>query len=224
MANQIALDLLKQAKQYLVEGKYAEAVKASTGVIALDEGNSEAKDILTAAEAASEVSNKEVDTSAPVAEPATIEPPRVRDSSTDSKVESLNLQIKIAKTAQDCSNVEARIQELVDQFPGDTEIATLLESIRETRLSFGFSNLEPNINAYPSSNLDRPTSPKSFWITLLFCLLVGTLGGHRFYVGKMGSGIWMFITLGGFGLWTIVDFLMIAIDKFADDNGRPIVR
>ncbi len=52
MANQIALDLLKQAKQYLVEGKYAEAVKASTGVIALDEGNSEAKDILTAAEAA----------------------------------------------------------------------------------------------------------------------------------------------------------------------------
>jgi TM2 domain-containing membrane protein YozV len=65
-------------------------------------------------------------------------------------------------------------------------------------------------------------SPKSGVTTLLLCFSLGPLGAHRFYVGKMGTGILHLITLGGFGLWTLVDFVMIIVGKFTDTDGRTI--
>jgi TM2 domain-containing membrane protein YozV len=57
----------------------------------------------------------------------------------------------------------------------------------------------------------------------LLCFFVGVLGIHRFYVGKMGTGILQLITFGGFGLWTLVDFVMIVAGKFTDSNGRVVM-
>lgn len=65
-------------------------------------------------------------------------------------------------------------------------------------------------------------SEKSFIATLLFCLILGTLGVHRFYVGKIGTGILMLITLGGFGIWTIIDFILIVSMRFRDKQGLLI--
>lgn len=66
---------------------------------------------------------------------------------------------------------------------------------------------------------EEPKSDKSFVATLLFCLLLGTLGVHRFYVGKIGTGVLMLITLGGFGLWVLVDFILIVCMRFRDKEG-----
>lgn len=74
-------------------------------------------------------------------------------------------------------------------------------------------------NNYYSSNLTQ----KSWLVTLLLCLFVGTLGVHRFYVGKIGTGILQLITFGGFGIWTLVDIILIACKKFTDVNGDLIV-
>ena len=74
-------------------------------------------------------------------------------------------------------------------------------------------------NNYYSSNLTQ----KSWLVTLLLCLFVGTLGVHRFYVGKIGTGILQLITFGGFGIWTLVDIILIACKKFTDANGDLIV-
>ncbi len=63
-------------------------------------------------------------------------------------------------------------------------------------------------------------SPKSRLVALLFCLLLGYWGVHRFYVGKAGTGILMILTLGGFGIWVLIDFIMIAIGSFTDKSGR----
>ena len=68
------------------------------------------------------------------------------------------------------------------------------------------------------------TGSKSWIAALLLCFFVGTFGIHRFYVGKIGTGILMLITFGGFGIWTLIDFIMIAVGSFKDKQGNALAR
>ncbi len=65
-------------------------------------------------------------------------------------------------------------------------------------------------------------SEKSFVTTLILCVLLGGLGVHRFYVGKTGTGILMLLTLGGLGIWSLIDLIVIATQNFKDSQGLPI--
>ena len=53
-------------------------------------------------------------------------------------------------------------------------------------------------------------------------LLAIFLPVHRFYVGKIGTGILFWLTAGGFGIWYIIDIVMILLDVFTDKNGRKL--
>lgn len=66
-------------------------------------------------------------------------------------------------------------------------------------------------------------SKKSFIATLLLCFLLGGFGVHRFYVGKIWTGILQLITFGGLGAWVLIDLIVIAIGKFSDKKGYPII-
>ena len=66
------------------------------------------------------------------------------------------------------------------------------------------------------------TSIKGFVPTILLCFFFGVLGVHRFYVGKVGTGILQLITLGGFGIWALIDFIMIIVGSFTDKQGKFI--
>ena len=65
-------------------------------------------------------------------------------------------------------------------------------------------------------------SEKEFLPTLILCFFVGMLGVHRFYVGKIGTGVAMIFTLGGLGIWVLVDFILICIGSFRDIDGRLV--
>ncbi len=65
-------------------------------------------------------------------------------------------------------------------------------------------------------------SPKGFVPTILLCFFLGGLGVHRFYVGKVGTGILMLITFGGLGIWALIDFIIIVCGAFSDSEGLPI--
>ena len=50
------------------------------------------------------------------------------------------------------------------------------------------------------------------WIAaLLLSILVGSLGIDRFYMGYVGLGILKLITLGGFGIWWLIDLILVAM-------------
>lgn len=75
----------------------------------------------------------------------------------------------------------------------------------------------------PGSTLSQePVSPKSGLAAFILCLFLGTLGVHRFYVGKIGTGILMLITGGGFGLWYLYDLISIVCKNFTDSEGRVV--
>jgi TM2 domain-containing membrane protein YozV len=75
----------------------------------------------------------------------------------------------------------------------------------------------------PGNSGGKRVSPSSRLAALLLCIFLGVIGVHRFYVGKVGTGIAMIFTLGGLGIWVVVDFIMIVVGGFTDADGRYVL-
>ncbi len=67
-------------------------------------------------------------------------------------------------------------------------------------------------------------SEKKILPAFLLCFMLGIFGAHRFYVGKIGTGLIQLFTLGVFGIWTFIDFILIIIGKFTDKQGNKITQ
>ena len=65
-------------------------------------------------------------------------------------------------------------------------------------------------------------SPKSRAAALLLCFFLGVFGVHRFYVGKIGTGILYFLTVGCFGIGWLIDMVTIACGVFRDSQGNYV--
>jgi hypothetical protein len=66
-------------------------------------------------------------------------------------------------------------------------------------------------------------SDKSRGVALLLSALLGVFGVHRFYVGKVKTGLAMLFTVGGLGVWYLYDLIVIAGGGFKDSEGRPLL-
>ena len=68
----------------------------------------------------------------------------------------------------------------------------------------------------------RSRSHKKKVVAALLCFFWGVFGAHRFYVGKVGTGILMFFTAGGALIWWIIDFVKIIKGSFTDKEDRGL--
>jgi hypothetical protein len=74
----------------------------------------------------------------------------------------------------------------------------------------------------PASRVPGLVSDKSFLTAVLLAILAGWLGVDRFYLGYTGIGIAKLLTLGGCGIWQLIDVILIATRKVPDANGLPL--
>lgn len=65
-------------------------------------------------------------------------------------------------------------------------------------------------------------SDKDWLVTLLLALFLGYLGVHRFYTGHTAIGVVQILTLGGCGIWTLIDIILILTGAYKDSDGRPL--
>lgn len=80
----------------------------------------------------------------------------------------------------------------------------------------------PQMAAAAYANPPLAAGAKSFNTTWLLALLLGFLGVDRFYLGKIGTGILKLLTWGGWGIWWIIDLVMVLTGKTTDKSGQPL--
>ena len=81
------------------------------------------------------------------------------------------------------------------------------------------------LNGSPAPTWSAPVeSSRSFMATAMFNAFFGGLGVDRFYLGKIGTGILKLLTGGGFGIWIIIDAILILSGETKDKQGLPLAR
>lgn len=131
---------------------------------------------------------------------------------TDPKVAALNTAIEEAK---------------LDGKVTKTELKKLATIAKGSKLSFK-EKLVLNLfgKKLSSKIMDTNTSKaggsggKSQIVALLLCIFVGGIGIHRFYLGYTWQGIVQILTLGGLGIWTLIDLVRIIMGSLKPKGGE----
>jgi hypothetical protein len=84
----------------------------------------------------------------------------------------------------------------------------------------------PHLAAMTNTPLPHDTrdSDRLRGVALALNIPLGVFGAHRFYVGKIGTGILQLCTLGGLGLWWLADLILIAAGEFRDIEGKRLTQ
>lgn len=131
-----------------------------------------------------------------------------------SKLYCPNCHTRVAATASLCSNCNENL--VVPSSSGS--------STQNSYTGTSSYSVSSPAAASNSTRYNSKVSDKSRAAAAILCFLLGGLGIHRFYVGKIGSAILQIISCCVFigFIWVIVDFIMIIVGSFTDSNGKPL--
>ena len=133
-----------------------------------------------------------------------------------------------ASTAQPfTTGTNTGAQEFYVQIPGASDrLFSILElgQMAKTRTIQSSTLVQQKDQSYPvaASTVPGVFSSRQYVTTLLLSFFLGGLGVDRFYLGQTGLGIGKLLTLGGCGIWSLIDLIMIAMRNVTDVDGKPL--
>jgi TM2 domain-containing membrane protein YozV len=104
------------------------------------------------------------------------------------------------------------------------DLVKIAEEVKGEKLSFkekvGLRVFGKKIKTISKTGLTKPQGEKSQIVALIICWLIGVLGIHRFYLGYTWQGVVQLITLGGCGIWTLIDLIRIITGDLKPKDGN----
>ena len=94
--------------------------------------------------------------------------------------------------------------------------------LRIARFSEADSRIRRGASAITRTTRDPNASRCSRLVAIFLVVLLGLVGAHRFYAGRIGSAIAMIFTLGGLGIWWLIDIIIVTTGQLIDSEGKRV--
>ena len=107
---------------------------------------------------------------------------------------------------------------------GPYTLADLQAQVRAGSVKYNTLIRRGDSGLFNASEVPGLFSEKEWLVALLLSIVLGYLGVDRFYLGHTGLGILKLVTLGGLGIWYVIDVILIATGGLRDSNGLPLRR
>lgn len=109
-----------------------------------------------------------------------------------------------------------------------TKIEAYIGEAREQGLTDAAIRQTLQTNGWTAESIDaglqsaQPQSDKEYLAAVLFAGFLGIFGADRFYLGRYLTATLKLVTLGGLGIWALIDFFLILFGKLHDAQGRQL--
>ena len=94
--------------------------------------------------------------------------------------------------------------------------------LRIARFSESDRRIRRGATAITRASRDPAASRCSRLVAILLVVALGLFGAHRFYAGRIGSALGMLFTLGGLGIWWLIDIIIVTTGQLIDSEGKRV--